>query len=571
LKKKILPLAGLAVLVLLQAAVTWNARLCWRAKAVVTDPDAKIHLLERANAVFPWNDAVFFELGKVYFERGVESLADPAARDRLFRLSIASFLRSLRLDPSSPSAHFELAQTLLYMSYLSLPAPLGYFEEYKRAAELTGHNSQIHFDVGKVLLARWGGMSREEQDFVVDILKRSLAGTDEERLLDLLETWSLSVRDLGLMDRILPDEPGALRIYARFLGERSLSPEARIAALARAEALDVARARAELDRGRHEAESFRTAEAAARSAAALDALGSVKFYQTLAGKELFDPKEFAAIRKAALRLLAMSRVEETRSLADPEGAIAAYLAAEDDFTALSEFETFVKERGLLDEDAAVSPLKDLQTWAFRMTLDFQLNRYRDIARDGGLLASSSLIIAPSGRPSYVRILRLIGESDLKLDNVYEAERYLRSALEVDPQNLDVLMGLERCSRRLNEEGKAVEINGLIDRLTSPAVIELGGRVVEADGSFKLDLVTSGGPTTVRLEFAPSPEGGHPLVSIFLDGRVVWEGNGDTGSAEFPATLAPGRASLEIAALGGAVSLHRITRAAAAPADHPISR
>ena len=43
------------------------------------------------------------------------------------------------------------------MSYLGLPAPLGYFEEYKRAAELTGHNSQIHFDVGKVLLGRWGG------------------------------------------------------------------------------------------------------------------------------------------------------------------------------------------------------------------------------------------------------------------------------------------------------------------------------------------------------------------------------------------------------------------------------
>jgi tetratricopeptide (TPR) repeat protein len=260
----------------------------------------------------------------------------------------------------------------------------------------------------------------------------------------------------------------------------------------------------------------------------------------------------------------MSRVEETRSLADPEGAIAAYLAAEDDFTALSEFETFVKERGLLDEDAAVSPLKDLQTWAFRMTLDFQLNRYRDIARDGGLLASSSLIIAPSGRPSYVRILRLIGESDLKLDNVYEAERYLRSALEADPQNLDVLMGLERCYRRLNEEGKAAEIKGLISRLTSPAVIELAGRVVNADGSFKLDLVTSGGPRTLRLEFAPSPEGGHPLVSIFLDGRVVWEGNGDTGSAEFPATLTPGPATLEITALGGAVSLHRITQAAAAP-------
>ena len=74
LKKKVLPLVGLAALVLLQAAVAWNARLCWRVRAVVTDPDAKIRLLERADAVFPWNDAASFELGKVYFERGVEVL-----------------------------------------------------------------------------------------------------------------------------------------------------------------------------------------------------------------------------------------------------------------------------------------------------------------------------------------------------------------------------------------------------------------------------------------------------------------------------------------------------------------
>ena len=72
---------------------------------------------------------------------------------------------------------------------------------------------------------------------------------------------------------------------------------------------------------------------------------------------------------------------------------------------------------------------------------------------GGLLASSSLIIAPSGRPSYVRILRLIGESNLKLDNVYEAERYYRMALEADPDDLDVLLGLERCYGRLNDEAE----------------------------------------------------------------------------------------------------------------------
>lgn len=554
--KKTLSLAGLAALVVLQAAFAWNARLCWRAKAVATDPDEKIRLLLRAGAVFPWNDAVPYELGKAYFERGAEALGDPAARDGLFRLSIESFLRSLRLNSGSPAAHFELAQTLLYAGYAALPTPLAPFDEYRRAAELTGHNSQIHFDAGKVLLGRWEELGPKERDFVAGLLKSSLAGKGEERLLDLLEAWSLSTRDPGLIDRILPEDAASLRTYARFLGERSLSLEDRQTALARAEALEVARAGAELDRGRREADAFRMAEASARSTAALEALGPVRFYQTLAGKELFDPREFARIRKAALRLLAMSRIEEARSLTDEDGTIAAYLDAEDDFTALGGFETFIKERGLLVDSGPDSPFKDLRTLAFRMGLDFKLNRYRDIARVGDLLTSSSLVIAPSGRPSYVRILRLIGESNLKLDNVYEAERFYRTALEAAPGDLEVLLGLERCYSRLNDESRAAEIRRAVDRLTGPGEIDLGGRVVAKGETVKVDLVSAGGPRTIRLEFTPVAPGGRPLVAVFLGGRVTWEKYGDTGIAEFSGTLAAGPASLEISAVNEAIALGR---------------
>ncbi len=325
--KKILSIAGLAVLVLLQAAVAWNARLYWRAKDAAAGAEAKARLLARAEAVFPWNAAVPFELGKIDFERATEALGDPAARDALFRRSVGSYLRSLRLDPASPAAHFELAQALLYMSYLGLPEPVGHFEEYRRAAELTGHNSQIHYDVGKVLLGRWETLAAGEKDFAIGILKRSLAGKSEDRLPDLLETWSLSSRELSVIEAVLPDDAGSLRTYARFLGERGLSLEARRSALARAEALEVARAKSELDRGRREAEFFRTAVSSEHCAAALASLRSVKFYQTLAGLELFDPKDYAETLKGVRRLLAMNRIEETRSLADPDGTIAAYLAA----------------------------------------------------------------------------------------------------------------------------------------------------------------------------------------------------------------------------------------------------
>lgn len=561
MKKKALWIAGLAVLVLAQAVVAWNARLRWRGGEAATDPDVKVRLLRRAEAVYPWNAEVAFELGRVYFSRGAESLGDPVARDRWFRLSVEAFLRSLRLDPSSSAAHFELGQALLYMSYLGLPAPLGYLEEYRRAAELTGHNSQTHYDVGKVLLGRWESLGAEDRDFVAGLLEGALAGKGEERLADFLEAWNLAGRDRELIDRVLPDDAAALRAYAGFLGERALSLDARWSALARAEALDLARARAEIDAARRAADAFRTAEVAERCAAALAALAPVRLYQTLAGRELFAPEDLRDAVKAARRLLALNRIEETRSLADADGTIAAYLALEEDFTALGEFETFLKERGLIEGPGADAPFQDLQALAFRMGLDFKLNRYRDIARTGTLLQSSSLVIAPSGRASYAAVLRLAGEANLKLDNVYEAERFYRLAQEAAPDDLAALLGLARCYGRLNDERRTAEVGQAIARLTGPGVIDLGGRTVAKGGTETVTLVTAGGPRTVRLEVEPGEPGRAPLITVLAGGRVAWEGIGDTGSIELAVEPGPGRFPLEIAAVSGPV---RLVRASVGP-------
>jgi hypothetical protein len=557
LKTKTLSIAGLAVLLLAQAVVAWNARLCWRARAVETDPEAKIRLLGRAAAAFPWNAEVSFELGRAYFSRAAEALGDPGTRDRSFELAVAAFLRSLRLDPGSSAAHFELAQTLLYTHYLGLPAPIGYFEEYRRAAELTGHNSRVHYEVGKVLLGRWTGLSAPEKDFVAGLLKGALDGKGEERLADFFEAWNVAGRDPEIIDRVLPGDAVSLRAYARFLGERALSLEARQSALARAEAMDVARARTELEQARREADRFRTADSSARAAAALAALDSVRFYQGLTGQRLFDPLDYKAIRTGARRLLAMNRIEETRSLEDKDGLVAAYLADEDDPAALAEFETFLKERGLGAGDDTGSPFKDLRVLLLRTSLDFKLNRYRDIARVGDMLSSSSLVIAPSGRPLYAAILRLVGDSDLKLDSVYDAERSYRLAQEAEPDDLDILLGLERCYGRLNDDARAAEVRKAIGRLTSPPLTDLGGRIVPKGETFEGTFVTAGGPLRVRLETRPADAGRPPLVSVFVAGRVVWEGIRDTGPLGFDIDPGPGSFSLEVAAVSDGIRLDRI--------------
>lgn len=559
MKTKILPLAGLVLLAALQAAVAYNAHLGWTGKAAVAGPEARLAVLGRADAVWPWNAAVAAELGRAWFEGGAEALADPAKRDTYFRRSAEAFLRSLRLDPGAPAAHFHFAQTLLYMGYLGLPAPADALAEYERAARLAGHNGQIRYEVGRIMAGLWPSLEPERRELAAGLLKKALAAGDPDRLLGILETWHLQGGDPELIERVLPGEAGSLRTYARFLGERGLSHEARLTALARAEALDLAAARTELDRGRREAEAFRPAEAAARYAAALAALGRIRFYQDLAGTELFAPEDHAATERAVRRALAMSRVESARSLADEDGSIAAYLAVEDDPVSLGEFESFLKERGLLAEPpTAAAPFKDLRTLAFRTALDFRMNRYRDIVRTGDLLESSSLVIAPAGRADYARVLGLVGESCLKLDSVYQAERFLLRALEVGPGDLDHLLALERCYERVNEEDKAAAVRREIDRLVSPASIDLGGLAVDKGNEEPVAFVSDGRPRTVRLDLVPANEGGRPLVSIFLNGRVVWENIGDTGSVSLSLRPRQGKNVVAVAPVSEAVRLTALT-------------
>ncbi len=558
--KKVLLLAGLAALAVLQAATAWNARLCWRAKAAAQNPEEKIRLLRRADAVFPWSSAVPFELGQAYFEQGAEAMGDPATRDPLFRKAIDCYLRSLRLDPGSAAAHLGLGQALLYAGYAGLPAPLPYFDEYKRAAELTGHSNQIHYEAGLVLFERWDSLRPEEQDFAARLLKSATAGPGVARVLDLLESWYLSGHEPGRIERVLPDEADALRTYARFLGERSLSLEDRQSALARAEALEVARARAEAGRSRRAADADMPSESAFRANVALDALRSVRFYQALTGKELLPPREYDRLLKSVQRLLAMSWVIENPSLDDPEGILVAYIDAEDDIGALEAFERFLKERRLLDEGSGGTPFRSLKALAFRMGLSFKLGRYHDIAGVEGLLASSSTVLAPSGRESYVRILRLIAEASLRLNNDIEAEAFFQKAREVGPDSLGLLLGLERCYRRTGDERKAAEMREAALKLTTPKEFDLGGRAVAKGQTVRIDLITTGGPRTFRLDFGPSGPGTVPLVSIFLDGRVVWEKYGDTGIAEFTGTVKEGAARLEITAVNYPVSLIRLEMA-----------
>jgi hypothetical protein len=558
--RKTLLVIGLAALAVLESLVYWNARLLERAEAAAGAPAEKVRLLERAVRVYPWNAGVDLELGKAWFETGAQALGDVAARDAAFERSVGWFLRSLRLEPGSAAAHFELAQTLQYMSYFALPAPATPFEEYRKAAALTGHNSQIYAEVGKVFLGRWSSLDPDERAFALDILGKTLAGADLERLRELLEVWVLHVRDYGVVESVLPENSGVLRAYARFLGEKGLSLEAREKALSRAEAIDFAEASREVERAERSFEYGQSDEEAAQVGAGLRLLRSVVFYQDLVRETRIDPREYAKTLKTATLLAAEGRIEATRSLEDPDGFVEAYLALEGEPLAVGKFEEFLTERGLLGEGTATgSRPKDLRTLALELGLDFKQNRYRDITRAGEALESGAFVIPEAARPFYARIFGLVGDSYMKLDYLYEAERAYLKAVEAAPGRLEDLSRLARCYERLGNDGKLADVEARLAALLAPLVTDLGRRTAEPGRPARIDLACEAGPTSWVLRYEPARPAGRPLLTVLWNGRVIREAYAEGGRLTFSGKAVPGANALSVESVGEPVTLLALER------------
>ncbi len=549
--KKALILAGLVVLGLAAIGSYANIHLYYRATALTEDPAARTRLLEKANAFFPWNPLVHFELGKAYFDRATENIGNIARRDADLNRSFASFERSLSLDPGALQTHLQFAQSLLYMTYLSLPAPVSYFEEFKKAALLTGHNSQVFFEVGKVLLSRWTALSPAERVFTRDILKRTLAQRDEKKLAALLQVWDMNSRDYALMDAILPEDAAIIRVYAGFLGEKALSLDVRHKALARAERLEFMTAARESEAGQRALDSFRTAEAVERYSACLRILGNIKFFQSLSGEALIDPTEYADMRRAAYLNLAKCRIEETRSLESAEPDLEAYLSLEDRASAVGELETFLKERNVLPAEPAVNA-KDLKALVFQLRLSFRQNRYRDITRFGASLERSLLFVPEAMKADLLETYEIIGDSFQKLDYIYEAEGFYDKALGGGPGSLTLLLKIRKGYERLNDDAGLRKADEAIRAALTPSEQALNGPPVAKGTLRAFPLVLEAGRIALDLSFAAFGEGPGPVASLEFGGRVIWEDRigpaGCTAEADAvtgPNSLVLGAVSAEI--------------------------
>ncbi len=498
-----------------------GSRLLDKARAA-DDVESRIAILEREQTPVPIHAGIYNALGKAYFELGLARIADPEKGPATFEQCNRNYLKALALDPFNPFTHFDFAQALLYMTHLPLGfSPSSYFKEFERAAALASHAPEIYFEVSKILLSRWASLAPQEQAFALEILKRAVLRTDSAGLMTLFHLWELSGQDFQSVEKILPRDRTVYRQFARFLGERSLDRDERLRFLSQAESMDFQNARNETAAGLNFLQQFRLKEAEAHLKSALDSLSGIQFYQSLLSQAIIDPLEFQMLQKDILLGLAKCRVEEDRNLASAIPALRSYLALEDRTAAVSELERFLKERGFL-QGKNVSDYKDFSQTSFEALMAYKQNRYRDVVDVGTSFEQNFLVIPEAMKFEYARILELVGDSYQKLDFIYESNKFFQKAISAGGGGLAILLKIRRNYERLNDADQMKAIDAEIAKMLSPRDIRPALPTLAKGETLVQALTLDGGKAVLSLNFDPPAGEPKPLISVFLNGHVLWE-------------------------------------------------
>jgi tetratricopeptide (TPR) repeat protein len=486
--------------------IYWNYHLYYRARKA-ENPAKKSALLEKSNTYFPWNDLVFYELGKSYFDLGIGNLNDAAASQSYFRKSVQNLKKSVLINPASPFSHFNLAQSLLNLELISSENGTPFYDEFRKASLLAGEDSQVFNEVGRIFLSRWPELSELDRNFTLEILRNVVAKKDREKISLILNTWELNGKDYRIIEKLLPEDAQVYRQYAQFLGERSLSLEERNKYLAQAELLDFMKAKSEYQSGHFEL--------------ALNLLEGIRFYQSPLGRNEIGQSEFSELKRSVYLNLARHCIEKGAGLSECGDYLTQYLNLENQAGNTGALESYLKDRGVIPRQFDKS-FNDLDRLAFELLLLYKQTKYREIINFGRELERSFVIVPEAEKKNYLRILQIVGDSLQETGNLYDAGDFYQKALQIDPMNLGTLLRLRPTYNRLNDEKKLLEVNAEIEKVLTPKKVDFKSLQLKKGQVFRAPLILDGQNIVLDIYFENNEKEIDPLLSIFFNDRVVWD-------------------------------------------------
>jgi hypothetical protein len=517
--KNVIILTALVILVLLDMGIYWNAHLYY--SALKTNNAAKkVDLLETANRIMPFNEQVWTELGQFYFQAGTNKLNDPDLIISNLEKAYRCLERAVKLNPGFYQSHFYLAHTLLYLSYFS-SVDVDAYEIFKKAALLTTFDTQIYFEVGRIMLSNWDDLTESDKKFTVDLLKNVVASGDEEKLLDVLQIWSISISDYHIAEQLIPINPTSYRLYSRFLGEKSLSLRERHKYLIKAETWEFSEAKREYIRGNREFNLFQINSALEHYQKSLRLLNGIRFYQIFSDHQTINKNEYHDLLKDVYLAIIRVWIQKEKDYKKAEPYLLQYFDFENDLSKLDEFETFLHSKGLLETKPSEIE-KDPESLYLKTLLNYKMNRFQKIVTEWESFREKYFNPSPENKEYYLRIFQLVGDSYQKIDFIYNAEVFHQKALDIDENRLDTLLRMRLNHLRQNDQYKLEQINKKIKTLVTPREMEFNDLIIEKNHSCDIPLNIEGEPIRISLFFKEDSQTQLPLVTLLFNGEVIFE-------------------------------------------------
>ena len=178
-------------------------------------------------------------------------------------------------------------------------------------------------------------------------------------------------------------------------------------------------------------------------------------------------------------------------------------------------------------------------------------------RLGRLLKNTIIVVPPSFSPRYVSVLHLIGEANQRAGYLYDAEEHLRKALELAPDNLEILIVLRDVYHRLDDSSAKSRVETRIQRLTGPNNRDLSNKTITKGRPFNANVLMDGGEKIFLFNFRPLSSAIKPLLSIQLNGRVVWEDYLEKDSVSLTLPTNIGSNAIQLTAVNTGINLQNI--------------
>ncbi|HEX9901280.1 MAG TPA: hypothetical protein VGB72_00300, partial [Acidobacteriota bacterium] len=209
-------------------------------------------------------------------------------------------------------------------------------------------------------------------------------------------------------------------------------------------------------------------------------------------------------------------------------------------------EAYLQELNLIQREQAVRMVQgNIRNLAFELYLMYCAHKYTQITGLGAALGGGLVVSDPSQKKYLREILMLIADSYNKLNFLYEPERFYQQALEAAPDDWEVLLKLRLYYERMNEEAKMGRVNQALSRVLTPQAVVLTGGMIGKEQTRRLSLILDSTSGTLTLSFRP-PEGqNRPLITVLLNGRIVWEDYLASSDLTLNVEVKPGINLLEI--------------------------